>query len=107
MLWGIIFAAGAGTYLLKTSFIPLIGRMDTIPPRLAGVLRFVPAAVLAALVAPAVLALSADPTFAFEYDPAKVIAGGVAAVVAWRTENVLATISVGMVVLWTVQYVVF
>jgi len=31
---------------------------------------------------------------------ARVLAGGVAAIVAWRTRNMLATIGVGMVVLW-------
>jgi branched-subunit amino acid transport protein len=43
-------------------------------------------------------------TLAFETP--KLVAGAAAALVAWRTENVLATIAVGMVVLWTVGAVV-
>lgn len=33
----------------------------------------------------------------------RVLAGGLAAVVAWRTGSMLATIGVGMAVLWGVQ----
>lgn len=105
-IWLVIVAAGAGTLALRLSFILLFGRIDTVPPRVVGVLRFVPAAVLAALVAPALVALSASTGGPVEavYDPAKVVAGGVAAVVAWQTENVLATIGVGMAVLWALTY---
>lgn len=101
-IWLVIVAAGAGTFALRLSFILLFGRIDTVPPRVVGVLRFVPAAVLAALVAPAIVSLSAgagDPV-GLAYDPAKVVAGAVAAVVAWRTESVLYTIGAGMIVLW-------
>ena len=38
-------------------------------------------------------------------DP-RLLAGGVAAVVARRTDSMLATIGVGMAVLWTVGFVV-
>jgi branched-subunit amino acid transport protein len=102
-IWLVIVAAGGGTLALRLSFILLFGRIDTVPPRVVGVLRFVPAAVLAALVAPAIVALSTavgDPV-GLAFDPAKVVAGAVAAVVAWRTESVLYTIGVGMGVLWT------
>ncbi|MEF8800095.1 MAG: AzlD domain-containing protein [Halolamina sp.] len=104
-IWLAIVAAGLCTYGLRLSFILLLGRVDTVPPRLVGVLRYVPAAVLAALVAPAILSFSTVPSLAFQFEGPKLIAGGVAIVVAWRTESVLATIGVGMVVLWLVQYV--
>lgn len=103
-IWLAIVAAGLCTYALRLSFILLLGRVDTVPPRLVGVLRYVPAAVLAALVAPAILSLSVTPTPAFQFELPKLVAGTVAIVVAWRTESVLATIGVGMVVLWLVQY---
>lgn len=102
-IWFVIVAAGAGTLALRLSFILLFGRIDTVPPRVIGVLRYVPAAVLAALVVPAIVTVAADPTLGLRYDPAKVVAGSLAAVVAWRTENVLATIGVGMVALWTLE----
>nr|WP_256469948.1 AzlD domain-containing protein [Natronosalvus vescus] len=101
----IIIAAGVGTFALRLSFILLFGRLSEVPPRVIGVLRFVPAAVLAALVVPAILSLEVDPTIGLEFEWPTLIAGTIAAVVAWRTENVLATIGVGMLVLWTLQLV--
>lgn len=103
-IWLAIIAAGLCTFALRLSFILLLGRVDTVPPRLVGVLRYVPAAVLAALVAPAILSVTATPSVAVTYEQAKLPAGAVAAVVAWRTGDVLATIGVGMGALWLFQY---
>lgn len=105
-LWIVIVAAGIGTYGLRVSFIALFGRLDEVPPRLTGVLRFVPAALLAALVAPALVSLTGPPAPGLVFAPREVVAGATAAVVAWRTENALATIGVGMVALWTLQALV-
>lgn len=102
-IWLVVLAAGLGTYALRLSFILLLGRIETVPPRLIGVLRFVPAAVLAALVVPAIVALSVDPGVGIESDPAELVAGLVAAAVAWRTGSVVATIGVGMGTLWLLQ----
>jgi branched-subunit amino acid transport protein len=104
-LWVILIAAGVGTFAFRLSFILLLGRLETVPPQVVGVLRFVPAAVLAALVVPAIIVLTVTPTVGIDADPAKLLAGGLAAGVAWRTKNVLATISVGMVALWGLQLV--
>lgn len=103
-IWLAIVAAGLCTYALRLSFILLFGRVDTVPPRLVGVLRYVPAAVLAALVAPAILSLSASPTLALQYETPKLLAGAVAVVVAWQRESVLATIGAGMGALWLFQF---
>lgn len=103
-LWGIVVAVGVITLALRLSFILLFGRVDDIPPRVERTLDMVPAAVLAALVVPAVVSLDAD--LALVAEPAKVVAAVVAAAVAWRTEDVLATIAVGMAVLWLVGAVV-
>ncbi|MDG5777492.1 AzlD domain-containing protein [Haloarculaceae archaeon H-GB2-1] len=105
-IWLAIVGAGVGTFAIRLSFILLLGRLDEAPPTVEGILRFVPAAVLAALVAPSLVALSAEPSLGLSYAPEKVGAGAIAAVVAWRTENVLATIGVGMAALWTLQVVV-
>jgi branched-subunit amino acid transport protein len=102
-VWLVIVLAAVGTFALRLSFLALVGRVESVPPAVEGVLRFVPAAVLAALVVPAVVALSLDPGPALDYEPTRVVAAGVAAVVAWRTESVLATIAAGMAVLWTLQ----
>jgi len=103
-LWAVVVVAGVGTLAFRLSFVMLFGRLDSIPPRLAFALRFVPAAVLAALVAPAVLGpLALDPTATTLADQVpRLVAGVVAVVVAWRTGNVFATIGGGMVTLWLV-----
>lgn len=104
-VWVIIIAAGVGTYVLKLSFILLLGGIDHVPPSISGVLRFVPPAVLAALIAPEIISLSTASPTAVEFDTAKLAAGIWAGTVAWRTENVLATIGVGMASLWAFQWV--
>lgn len=102
-IWLVFVAAGLLTFGLRLSFILLFGRIDTVPPRVVGVLRYVPAAVLAALVSPAILSVSVAPSLGLTYELPKLFAGGVALVVAWRRESVLATIGVGMGALWLFQ----
>jgi len=101
VVWATLAAIGAVTFSIRFSFIGLFGYVDEIPPGVERVLRYVPAAVLAALVAPAVLTV--DPaTGGVATD--KLLAGAVAAGVAWRTEDIFATIAVGMVTLWVVRF---
>jgi branched-subunit amino acid transport protein len=101
VVWGLIAVIGIATFAIRGSFIALFGRMDEVPAGVERTLRFVPAAVLAALVGPAFVSL--DPvtgTLALD----KLLAGGFAAVVAWRTQNVLATMGAGMGALWAVRF---
>lgn len=98
-IWLLLGAAAAGTWAIRVSFIALFGRLEAIPPWVLRILQLIPAAVLAALVAPALTHSSGH----FDLASARFAAGIVAAVVAWRTKDVLATISVGMVVLWILQ----
>jgi branched-subunit amino acid transport protein len=95
-VWLVIVVAGVGTFLLRASFLFLFERVGGVPPRLERALRYVPAAVLAALVVPALVAPDGATTV-FGND--RLLAGTLAALVAWRTESVLATIVVGMVAL--------
>ncbi|WP_101294307.1 AzlD domain-containing protein [Halegenticoccus soli] len=101
-VWAVIVAIGVVTYAIRFSFIALFGRTDAVPPRVGRALRFVPPAVLAALVFPALI--DAQPTVTGTLADDRLIAGTLAAVVAWRTENVLATIGAGMVALWTLRF---
>lgn len=101
-LWLIAAVAGVCTFAIRFSFVYLFGRVDEVPPALRRTLRFVPAAVFAALVAPALLGGAATG----DLDPDRLLAGAVAAAVAWRTESVTATIVVGMVLLWTLRFLV-
>lgn len=101
LVWAAIVTIGVATFAIRGSFIALFGRLDDIPPGVERALRFVPAAVLAALVAPSLLAT--DPgtgTLAMD----KLVAGGIAAAVAWRTESVLWTMTAGLGVLWVVRF---
>jgi len=52
LIWLVIVVGGLATFALRASFIFLFGQFDDVIARLEPVLRFVPAAVLAALVAP-------------------------------------------------------
>jgi branched-subunit amino acid transport protein len=99
-IWGIILAMGVVTYALRLSFLLIFGRRQ-VPTSVQQTLRFVPAAVLAALVCPALV--YRDGTLDVSLGNARLLAGVLAAVVAWRTRNVLLTTGVGMGVLWIVQ----
>lgn len=101
-VWIAILGGAIGSFGLRLSFIALFGRIDSIPPRVELVLRFVPAAVLAALVVPALVAHGG--TLDLSPDNHRLLAGGVAAVVAWHTEDMLATIAVGMGTLWALTW---
>lgn len=95
--WLVVWVVGAGTFAFRVSFILLLGRVDEVPPGFVRALEFVPPAVLAALVAPAVLA--PEGTLALGPGNHRLAAGAVAAAVAYRTENMLATLLAGLGVL--------
>lgn len=99
-LWILFLAVGLGNFALRLSFIELYGKLR-IPAVLHRALAYVPASVLAALVLPAVVYpdRSADFTFA---NP-RLLAAVVAALVAWKSRNILFTLAAGMGTLWLLQ----
>jgi branched-subunit amino acid transport protein len=99
VIWSTMVIAGIGTFAIRLSFIALLGRVERIPPLAERALRLVPAAVLAALVAPGVF----RPEGVLDPWNDRLLAAAVAALVAWWTRNVLATLVAGMVVLWLLQ----
>ena len=103
MVWIIIAVVGVGTLLLRSSFIFALDKAGDMTT-LQQILRFVPPSVLAALVASG-LFLRED---AFEMGPGgiRVIAGLGAALIAWKTQNILATIAGGMGLFWLVSYLI-
>ena len=103
--WAAIAAIGIATYAIRLSFIHLFGRIDGVPARVQRPLRYVPPAVLAALVLPDLVTLR--PSVAVTLLDERLIAGAAAGAVAWRTENVFATIATGMGSLWLFRFVVF
>jgi len=98
--WVIILATGLGTLLLRSSFTVFVGDRK-MPDTLTRALRFVPAAVMTALVTPAVFLV--DGGLDLTFDNLRWPAALVAAIVAWKTTNIAYTIAVGMVTLWLAQ----
>lgn len=98
VIWLILITAGLLTYLTRLSFIAFLDKF--VPPEWASrALRFVPPAVLTAIFVPELLIrdnhfVPANP---------RLLAGALAAGVAWRTKNVILTITVGMAVLLLIQ----
>jgi branched-subunit amino acid transport protein len=100
-LWAVFVAMGLVTLALRASFLVLQDRV-ALPAGVQRALKYVPPAILAAIVAPALLA--PGPTSLGPVD-ARLPAAVVATIVAWRTRSVLATLTVGMVTLWLVSAV--
>lgn len=94
--WPVLIAGGLLTYLIRLSFIVLLGRVET-PLMVQRALRFVPPAVLSAIIFQQIL-LNDGEVFLSPLNP-RLLAGIVAVVVAWRTRNALLTIAVGMAAL--------
>ena len=99
-LWLTIVGAGAVTFALRLSFMALVGRMET-PFLLGRALRFVPAAVLTAVVIP--LLFYKNGALEVSLGNERLLAGVVAVLITWRTRSVLFTLGGGMAVLWTLQ----
>lgn len=96
VVWSAVLLAGIGTYAFRASFLFLFERIGDVPPRVQTSLDMVPVAVLSALVVPAVLA--PDETVVIVGNN-RLLAALLASVVAWYTENILATIVTGLVAL--------
>lgn len=101
-LWLVVLGAALGTYALRVSFVTLFGRLDDVPTRVERTLAFVPPAVLAALVAPELL-LAGGGGLAVSLANHRLLAGLFAAGVAWRTEDLFATVVAGMGALYVLS----
>jgi branched-subunit amino acid transport protein len=102
-VWLIMLALALGTFLIRISFIILFSKRE-VHPMIVRALRFVPASVLTALVIPQIL--TRNNSIHISFANPQLIAGIVAALIAWRTKNVLLTILSGMIVLWVLQILV-
>ncbi|MGH8798712.1 MAG: AzlD domain-containing protein [Casimicrobiaceae bacterium] len=96
-----ILAVGAINFASRLSFIALFARRE-MPPLLARALRHVPAAMLTAIVVPAIV-FAAPGELRIDFGNVKLVAALAAGFVAWRWRNTLLTIGVGMVALWLLQ----
>jgi len=102
-LWLTIMVAGAVTFATRLSFIAAHGRVE-MPIWFTRGLAFVPVVVLTAIIFPEIAAH--DNTVDLSLGNARLFAGIIAMVVAWRTKNTWLTIAVGMVALFVWQSLV-
>jgi branched-subunit amino acid transport protein len=95
-VWLVLLVGGVLTYATRLSFIVLLGRYE--PPALVRRgLRFVPPAVLSAIIFQQLLVREGDLMLTFANT--RLLAGVLAALVAWRTRSPLLTIAAGMATL--------
>jgi branched-subunit amino acid transport protein len=90
-VWTVILVLGVGTFLIRFSFLGLIGARP-VPPLVARLLRYTPVAVLPGLVAPLVLWPAAT---GGEPDAARLAAAAATVVVGLWTRNVLWAVAAG------------
>jgi branched-subunit amino acid transport protein len=98
----LILGLAVTSFALRGAFFVLLPRFR-VSPRIQAGLRFVPAAVLTALVAPELL-LANDSLNLAPGNP-RLLAAGVATLVAWRTRNTLACLVAGMLTLHALRLV--
>jgi branched-subunit amino acid transport protein len=100
--WVVVFAVGTLNFLSRLSFIALFARV-AMPPLVARALRFVPAAMLTAIIVPAIVFVAPGALALTPQNP-RLAAALVAALVAWRAKSPTAAMVAGMVTLWGAQW---
>jgi branched-subunit amino acid transport protein len=96
-IWLIILGGMVLTYAIRLSFTVLVPP-ERLPSTFIKGLIFIPPAVLAAIVLPELVLVEGEVTIS----PAnhQLVAGMLAALVAWRLKNTWIAIAAGMVALW-------
>ena len=100
----LILGMAAVTFGVRYPVLALVSRVN-LPEPLLNAMKFIPPAVLAAIIAPALLmpdGQSLDLHWTNQY----LVAGAVTALVAWRSKNLLLTIVVGMATVWLWSWLV-
>jgi branched-subunit amino acid transport protein len=98
-VWSAIVLSGAGTFAMRASFFAAANRLTQVPPAAQRLLRQIPPAALGALVLPALV----RPHGTFDLLQPRLLAGAVAGVVAWRTNNIALTLVVGLGLLMVIE----
>lgn len=101
-IWLVMLIAGLLTFATRLSFIFLLDRIR-VPEWFRRGLRFVPVAVLSAIILPELT--SPGGSLFLSWRNPQLLAGLVAILVAWRTRNVILTIVAGMGALLIFQLV--
>lgn len=100
-IWLVFLLGGLLTFGMRFIFIYLLGRFE-VPETMRRALRFVPPAVLSAIVVPELLIRSGQ--IEVSLMNFRLLAGVVAVLVAWRTKNTLLTILGGMLALLLLEF---
>lgn len=100
-IWLVFLLGGLLTFGMRFIFIYLLGRFE-VPETMRRALRFVPPAVLSAIVVPDLLIRSGQ--INLSWMNFRLLAGVVAVLVAWRTKNTLLTILAGMAALLLLEF---
>lgn len=95
--WFTIIGMGIITYAIRLTPILLLERFE-LSPAVRQALKFVPVAVLSAIILPELVMPGGRVDVSL--GNGRLLAGLLAIFVAWRTKNVLWTIAVGMAALW-------
>jgi branched-subunit amino acid transport protein len=98
-----ILFMGLVTYATRLGPILFFSQRE-MPDLLRRALRYVPTAVLTAIILPEMFFPGGE--LALSLLNMRLVAGVAAALVAWRTHNFFLTIAIGMVVLWVGNWVV-
>lgn len=98
-LWIVIVSVGVLNYFSRLSFIAFFANR-TMPPLMARALKFVPAAMLTALILPMIVAGPAGTTVQID---ARLPAAIIAAAVAYVIRGTLPTLAAGMLSLWALR----
>lgn len=85
------------TFGARYPVLALVGRLQ-LPEIVLRALKYVPPAVLTAIIVPMITLK--DGVFNIQLGNSYLVAGIIAALIAWRTKNLLLTIVLGMVTLW-------
>ncbi len=99
-IWIVIVFLGIGTFLIRYSFLGVLGGRD-LPDWVLRHLRYVPVAVLPALIAPMVVWPEVT---GGSLDPARLLAAAAALLIGALFRSTLGAIFGGMAVLYLVQY---
>jgi branched-subunit amino acid transport protein len=100
IIWMMTIGIALATFAIRFAPIALLSRLE-LPDWLKSALRYVPPAVMTAIVTSSLFFVSGAPTIAV--DPPRLLAATFAALVAWRTRSTLWTVVFGMLALWGLQ----
>ena len=99
-IWLVMLFGGVITFGMRFSLIYLFGRFQ-VPETMRRALHYVPPAVLSAIIFPELFLR--DGGWFVSLENYRLLAGAVAALVAWFSKNTLLTIVAGMVALFLLQ----